>query len=190
MRTQLAVALRMLAALTLLTGMLYPFAMTGLGRALFPHQAAGSLAYRGGHVVGSTLMAQSFTSRRYFHGRPAAVDQGGPLSGGSNLGPSSRALSAQVAGRVESVRASYGLPPSAKVPSDLVTTSASGFDPDITLAAASLQVPSVARARSLPVASVRAQLRVHTRRPLAAAGDEGIVNVLQLNLALDELQAH
>lgn len=183
-------SLTMLLAMTLLTGVAYPLAVTGLAQWLFPRQAAGSLALREGAAVGAELIGQPFTDPRYFWGRPSAtapMPYNGGASGGSNLGPSNPALTAAVAARIAALRAAD--PGNrAPVPVDLVTASASGLDPEISPAAAQYQLARVARARGLPREAVQALLAAHTQgRQLGVLG-EPRVNVLALNLALDALQ--
>jgi len=153
----LRTAVLLLLFMTLLTGVAYPLAVTGLARVLFPRQAGGSVLYRDGQPVGSALIGQHFSGSGYFHGRPSAAGQGYDAadSGASNLGPTNRVLLNQIAQRAAQVRRENGLPPGARVPDDLVTASGSGLDPDISPAAAYLQVPRVAAARHLPVAAVR-----------------------------------
>ncbi|ACL55241.1 K(+)-transporting ATPase subunit C [Methylobacterium nodulans] len=185
-------------ALTLLTGLAYPLAMTGLAGILFPVEAAGSLVERDGKVVGSRLIGQSFTGDRFFHGRPSATTAPDPTdasktmpapynaanSGGSNLGPTSAALADRVKADVERLRAEN---PGAPVPVDLVTTSGSGLDPDISPEAALFQVPRIAKARHLPEERLRDLVAAQVQgRTLGLIG-EPRVNVLALNLALDEL---
>jgi K+-transporting ATPase ATPase C chain len=167
----------------------YPLAVWVLGQGLFPARANGSLVVRDGRVVGSSLIGQPFSSPRYFHPRPSAAGQGydAARSGGSNLGPLSKALASAVSRRVDEYRAENGLPADARVPADAVTASASGLDPDISPENASLQAPRVARARGLDEAVVRAQIAACTEgRALGFLG-EPRVNVLRLNLALDEV---
>jgi potassium-transporting ATPase KdpC subunit len=177
---------------TLLTGLIYPLAITGMGQVLLPAQANGSLVTRGGVVIGSSLIGQSFTSERYFHGRPSATSAADPADAsktidapynaassiGSNLGPSSKALLEAVEGRAKALG-------SGPQPADLVTASASGLDPHISPAGAKTQVARIARARNLPEAQVRALVEQHSDgRDLGVFG-EPRVNVLALNLALD-----
>lgn len=167
----------------------YPLAVWVLGQGLFPARANGSLVVRDGRVVGSSLIGQPFSSPRYFHPRPSAAGQGydAARSGGSNLGPLSKALASAVSKRVDEYRAENGLPAGARVPADAVTASASGLDPDISPENASLQAPRVARARGLDEAVVRARIAACTEgRALGFLG-EPRVNVLRLNLALDEV---
>jgi K+-transporting ATPase ATPase C chain len=193
-------AIVFVVALTAITGLLYPFAMTGIAGVVFPYQAQGSLIERDGKVVGSALIGQDFTSAGYFHGRPSATVAPDPNdstktvpapynaanSGGSNLGPTNKALIDRVQGDVEKLQQEN---PSAQVPIDLVTTSGSGLDPDISPAAALFQVPRVAKARNMPEDRVRQLVDEHVEgRTLGFLGEPRI-NVLALNLALDRAAA-
>jgi K+-transporting ATPase ATPase C chain len=194
-------AIVFVVALTVITGLLYPFAMTGIAGVVFPYQAQGSLIERDGKVVGSALIGQDFTTAGYFHGRPSATVGPDPNdstktvpapynaanSGGSNLGPTNKALIDRVQGDVEKLQQEN---PSAQVPIDLVTTSGSGLDPDISPAAALFQVPRVAKARNMPEDRVRQLVDEHVEgRTLGFLGEPRI-NVLALNLALDRAAAH
>jgi K+-transporting ATPase ATPase C chain len=173
--------------LTFVTGVAYPVAVTGIGRSLFPEQAAGSLIVKDGKPVGSQLIGQNFTDPGHFWGRPSATGpqpNNGAASSGSNQGPLNSALVDAVKGRIEALRAADP-GNSAPVPVDLVTASASGLDPHISLAAAQYQLARVAKARGLPVEKVRALIDQNTQRPLLAILGEPVVQVLQLNLALD-----
>jgi potassium-transporting ATPase KdpC subunit len=174
--------------LSAITGLLYPLAVTGVGQSLFPKQAAGSLIEQGGKVIGSELIGQHFTSPQYFWGRPSAtapMANNAAGSGGSNLGPMNPALSDAVKARIEALRAADpGI--TAAVPADLVTASASGLDPHISMAAARYQAARVARERGLPLAQVQRLIEANTEgRDLTVLG-EPRVHVLKLNLALDD----
>lgn len=190
MKAILRPALVFFLVLTLLTGVLYPLAVTGLAQVLFPTQAAGSLVLREGKPVGSALIGQNFSDPKHFWGRPSAT---GPTaynasaSGGSNLGPLNPALREAVAVRIAALRAADP-GNTAPVPVDLVTASASGLDPHISPAAASFQVARVARLRGLPVDQVQALVAQHTWHPWIAGWGEPIVHVLRLNLALDAMK--
>jgi potassium-transporting ATPase KdpC subunit len=177
----------LLVALSTLTGALYPALVTGIAAILFPQRARGSLIERGGEVLGSELIGQPFEGPRYFWGRPSATapfPYNAAASRASNLGPSNPALAGAVRQRIEALRAADP-GNTAPVPIDLVTASASGLDPDISIAAAQYQAARVARARGLPVAAVRALIgRATTPRQLGVLG-EPRVDVLELNLALD-----
>jgi K+-transporting ATPase ATPase C chain len=189
-------AIVLVVALTLITGLAYPLAMTGLAEAIFPNQAQGSIIERDGKVVGSALIGQVFTSDQYFHGRPSATTAPDPKdstktvpapynaanSSGSNLGPTNKALIDRVKDDVDKLKAEN---PSASVPVDLVTTSASGLDPDISPEAALFQVPRVAKARKMPEDRVRQLVAAQTEGRFAGLLGEPRVNVLALNLALD-----
>jgi potassium-transporting ATPase KdpC subunit len=192
-------AIVMIITMTVITGLIYPLLMTAIAQAVFPYQANGSLIEKDGKVIGSALIGQSFTSDKYFHGRPSATSAPDPKdpsktvsapynaanSSGSNLGPTSKTLVDRVKGDAETLAKEN---PNTPIPSDLVTTSASGLDPDITPAGALFQVPRVAKARGLPEDQVRQLVEAHTSgRTLGILG-EPHVNVLQLNLALDAMK--
>lgn len=183
MLSHLRPALVLLLLFTLLTGVLYPLAITGIAALAFPEQAAGSLLQRQGRVIGSALIGQRFSAPHYFHGRPSAAGADGydaMASGGSNLAPTSAALVARVRADIASAGARPG-----SVPADLVTASGSGLDPDISPAAAQAQIARVAAARRWPVDRVRAAVDVATEQPLLGLVGEPRVNVLRLNLMLD-----
>jgi potassium-transporting ATPase KdpC subunit len=193
-------AIVVLVALTLITGLVYPLAMTGIAKAFFNHQAEGSLIERDGKIVGSALIGQEFKSDKYFHGRPSATTAPDPAdpaktvaapynaanSGGSNMGPSNKALIDRVQADLDKLKKEN---PSAPVPADLVTTSASGLDPDISPEAAYFQVPRVASARNLTEDKVRQLVSNHVEERFLGLLGEPRVNVLLLNLALDRLSA-
>ena len=200
MLKQLRPALVVLIGLTLITGLLYPLAITGFAQLLFPTQAQGSLIVQDGKVVGSALLGQPFNDPKYFHGRPSATTAPDPQdssktveapynaanSGGSNLGPTNKALIERVQGDVEKLKQEN---PSAPVPIDLVTTTGSGLDPDISPAAALFQVPRVAKARNMPEDRVRQLVDEYVEGRTFGFLGERRVNVLALNLALDRAAA-
>jgi len=185
---QLRPALVVLALFTVITGLVYPLVVTGLAQALFPRQANGSLIVQGGRPVGSALIGQPFDDPRYFWGRPSATapfPYNAAASAGSNLGPASKDLVEAVQARVAALRAADP-GNTAPIPVDLVTSSASGLDPQISVAAALYQAPRVARARGLSIDAVRALIARHTEGRQFDILGEPRVNVLELNLALDE----
>lgn len=185
MRRQLQAALGMLLLFTVITGIVYPLAVTGVAQALFSNKADGSLIERDGQVVGSSLIGQQFKSPQYFHPRPSAVGYDGALSSGSNLGPTNPELLTAVERRADRYREENGLPPNAEVPVDAVTASGSGLDPDISVANARLQAPRVAEIRGMDITTVLNLISEHTAERTFGFLGEPRVNVLELNLALD-----
>lgn len=187
--TDLRSAMVVFVAISVLTGLAYPFTITAISQGLFHHQANGSIVERGGMPVGSSLVGQDFSDPKYFHGRPSAAGTDGydaSASSGSNLGPTSQALADRAAGDVARIREENGLAPDARVPVDAVTASASGLDPHISPAYAALQTPRVAGARGVPESAVRALVDRFTDGSTLGVLGEPRVNVLLLNLALDE----
>ena len=193
-------AIVMILVMTVLTGLAYPLAMTGVAQLVFPYQANGSLIEKDKKVIGSALIGQNFTKPEYFHGRPSATTDTDPAdstktvpapynagnSSGSNVGPTSKALIERVQADVEKLKAEN---PNTPIPIDLVTTSASGLDPDISPEAAMFQVPRVAKARNLDEGQVRRLVQLNTDIRTFGIIGEPHVNVLQLNMALDALKA-
>jgi potassium-transporting ATPase KdpC subunit len=186
MKKHLIIAIKMTIATTILLGIAYPLLVTALAQIIFPAKANGELVYRNGEVVGSRLIAQPFTADKYFHPRPSAAGAGydAANSGGTNLGPSNRKLIERV--QADAARL-HEENPNQLVPVDLLTTSASGLDPDISPAAAEFQVPRVAHTRNIPEASIRDLVKSHTTQRDFGLLGEPRVNVLELNLALDEI---
>jgi K+-transporting ATPase ATPase C chain len=182
-------ALLFFVLFSVLTGLVYPFLITGLCQLIFTHKANGSLIVANGNVIGSGLIGQSFTSAKYFNGRPSAIEKpyDASNSGASNFGPSNAKFLGETGKRIEKVRQENGLRPDASVPADLVLASGSGLDPHITLDAALIQVPRVASARKLPEAQVRRLVDDMTEAPFLGLAGEKRVNVLKLNLAIDAL---
>jgi K+-transporting ATPase ATPase C chain len=195
MLRQIRPAIVLIVLMTALTGLAYPLFMTGVAQVLFPRQAAGSLIEKDGKVIGSELIGQNFTDAKYFHGRPSATTDTDPNdatktvpapynagnSGGSNAGPTSKALIERVQGDADKLKQENKAP----IPVDLVTTSASGLDPDISQEGALFQIPRVAKARKMPEDRVRQLVAANTEGRLIGLFGEPRVNVLALNLALD-----
>ena len=193
-------AIVMVVLLTLITGLVYPLAMTGIAGVIFPYQAQGSLIEKNGKVIGSALIGQLFNDDKYFHGRPSATNAPDPKdstktvdapynatnSMGSNLGPTSKALIDRIKGQVEELKKENASMP---VPMDMVTTSGSGLDPHISREAAYFQVPRVAKARGLSEDKLRELVKRHTEGRFLGVIGEPVVNVLKLNMALDALKS-
>ena len=183
----LKTAMLLFVGFTLLTGLVYPLLMTGIIQIALPEQASGSLIVMNGKIVGSELIGQNFTSPSYFHGRPSAVNYAGNGSGASNFGPTNKNLMEQVSQRISEIRTENNLSSNATVPSELVLTSGSGLDPHISMEGAMLQVPRVAVARGIPESEVKVLVYQHIEPAQFGIMGQERVNVLNLNLALDEL---
>ena len=184
MKNHLIVALKFTLITTLLFGLVYPLAVTGLSQLLFPKQANGSLIEKNGQILGSRLIGQAFTSDKYFHSRPSAAGNGydATASSGSNLAPTNQQLVDRVKQDVAKLQQEN---PGVAIPADLVTTSGSGLDPDISPAAAEFQIPRIARARGISAETLRPLVARHTQQRQWGILGEARVNVLELNLDLD-----
>ncbi len=186
MKENVRIALMMTIVTTIVFGLLYPLVVTGLGQLFFPAKANGQLIEKNGQIVGSRIIGQPFSSDRYFHSRPSAAGNGydpvAPSGGASNLGPTNRQLMERVKSDIEKLHAEN---PGAAIPVDLIATSGSGLDPDISPAAAQFQIPRVARARGLSAAELRSIVAKHTQERQFGFLGEPRVNVLELNLELD-----
>jgi K+-transporting ATPase ATPase C chain len=187
MKKELIIALRFTLVTTLVFGLIYPLCMTGLSQLLFPRQAAGSLIEKNGHIIGSKLIGQSFTSDKYFHSRPSAAGTGydASASSPSNLAPTNQVLIDRVKSDVAKLQQEN---PGAAIPADLVTSSGSGLDPEISPASADFQIPRIAKARGISVDSLKVLVARHTRARALGIFGEPRVNVLELNLDLDSLK--
>jgi len=178
--------------LTILTGILYPLAITGIAQAIFPSQANGSLVYKNGQPIASGIIGQYWTQPQYMHGRPSATSPtpyNAANSGGSNLGPTNKALQTEVQANIDIVRKENpDVPDTTAIPIDLVTTSASGLDPDISVAGAYYQIPRIAKVRHMTPTQVQDIINAHIQGRFMGIFGEDVVNVLDLNLALDKAQ--
>ena len=181
--------LRAILVMTILCGLIYPLAMTGLCQALFPYQANGSIIEHDGKVIGSAIIGQEFKDDKYFSGRPSANEYNAADSAGTNYGAINKELKKQVEERAAAVRAKYGLLPTEKVPSDMVTNDAAGFDPHLSPEAIRMQVDRVAQARNMDKSVVLKLVEQNTEYPNFGFIGEARVNVLKLNLALDKTQS-
>ncbi len=189
MKKNLITAFLMTIATTILLGVIYPLVITGVAQVLFKDKANGQIRYRNGEAIGSRIIGQAFTSPKYFHSRPSAAGNGydAANSGGTNLGPTNQKLIDRIRSDASSLHQEN---PSQLVPVDLITTSASGLDPEISPAAAEFQVPRIARERGLPESAIRGLVQKHTNQRDLGLFGEPRVNVLELNLALDDLGAN
>ncbi|MDE4542235.1 MULTISPECIES: potassium-transporting ATPase subunit KdpC [unclassified Thermoanaerobacterium] len=184
-------SIMLLIVFSVFTGLLYPLAISGIAQLIFPHQANGSLIYKDGQVIGSSLIGQQFSDPKYFHGRPSSAGETGydaTSSSASNLGPTNKLLIEKVKKLAQQVRKENGLKSNTAVPSDLITSSASGLDPDISIDAALIQIPRIAKARNISEEKLKNLVNEHiVGRQLGILG-EPRVNVLELNIALDNLK--
>lgn len=184
-------SIMLLIVFSVFTGLLYPLAISGIAQLIFPHQANGSLIYKDGQVIGSSLIGQQFSDPKYFHGRPSSAGETGydaTSSSASNLGPTNKLLIEKAEKLAQQVREENGLKSNTAVPSDLITSSASGLDPDISIDAALIQIPRIAKARNISEEKLKNLVNEHiVGRQLGILG-EPRVNVLELNIALDNLK--
>lgn len=178
-------ALLLFGIMALILGLIYPLAITGISQILFPKEANGDLIIVDGKVVGSEMIGQNFTSPKYFHGRPSAVDYNASTSGGSNFGPTNKKLIDRVKETIKQIRNENELPDNAKIPADLVLASGSGLDPYISFESADIQVSRIAKARGMDESTVKELIKKYEERPFLM--DRPMVNVLKLNLALDRI---
>ena len=183
---QAAISIYMLITMTVMTGIIYPLAMTGIAQLLFSKQANGNLVTVNGSIAGSELIGQGFVGQKYFHGRPSANNYDGTNSGGSNYGPTNRKLVERAEKLARSMRIENGLPASATIPSDLVLASGSGLDPHISLESACLQVNRIAGARGIDKSILNKLLTHNSQKRYGGLWGDSYVNVLKLNIALDD----
>lgn len=183
---KLITSIRVFIICTILFGLVYSLFIMVIGQVIFPHQANGSLLKRDGKIIGSTLIAQNFTSPKYFHSRFSSVDYKAETSGGSNLAPSSKNLINLSKERAKQIRVENDLPENAQLPADIVLNSASGLDPQISWENAMVQVPRVAKYRGISEEKVKRIVRANTSHDFIGIWGRPAVNVLELNLALDE----
>jgi K+-transporting ATPase ATPase C chain len=180
-------ALLLFGVMALILGLIYPLAITGISQVIFPYQANGDITTVNGKIVGSQLIGQDFTSPRYFHGRPSAVDYNASTSGGSNFGPTNKKLIDRINGTINEIKTEEGLPANATVPSDLVLASGSGLDRYISVESAMIQVPRISKERNLSELVVKDLILKNEEVPFPGIG-KPIVNVLKLNMALDGIR--
>ncbi len=183
---ELKSALLLFGILALILGLIYPLVITGISLAVFPNQANGELIKVNGKVVGSQLIGQNFTSPRYFHGRPSAIDYNASISGGSNYGPTNKKLVDKVNESIKTIRTEDGLAANDMIPADLVLASGSGLDRYISIDSAELQVSRIAKARNLNESVIRELISKNKEVPFPGIG-KPVVNVLKLNIALDKI---
>ena len=181
---ELKSALLLFGTMALIVGIIYPLAITGISQVIFPNQANGEIITVNGKIVGSELIGQNFTSPRYFHGRPSAVDYNASTSGGSNYGPTNIKLIDRVNASITEIKVEDGLPTNATIPSDLVLASGSGLDRYISVESADIQVPRIAKERNLNESVIRDLINKNKEVPFPGIG-QPVVNVLKLNIALD-----